>query len=506
MTRSSRHAMWLSFACGFASLSLEILWVRLYGFTHRSTPGGFGFVLMAYLLGIALGAYAGSGACNKMTDPELWLRAVQTLLLSAVAALAMPRIFGWTVQVGVDNFVLDILLIGFSSALLAYVFPIAHHLGANGFEHDRQGRRFASVYLANVLGAALGPLSTGYVALEVLSLQQCFAVLGAVQAACGVLLLLTAAPSSSLRNLLLYGAGAAGLAGVAVLAWAPPHGLIGSVSQAPGQLVTVVENRHGIITIARGRDADDIVYGGNVYDGRTNVDLVRNSNGLHRVAILSALQPEPRRVLMVGLSIGSWLALIRNFPGVEEIDVIEINDGYLDAARAYPAQEMAMADSRVRIHIDDARRWLRMNPSTRYDLVIMNTTWHWRANTSLLLSRDYLQLIKAHMRDGAVMAFNATGSPDAFHTAAGIFLHAYQFGNFVYGADFDFRYRKDNFDPEKFLQIEGALTVEERKKIQQTFAHPFVSIEEVRANVKRPLETVTDLNMITEFRYGAPSF
>ena len=63
----------LSFACGFASLSLEILWVRLYSFAKLSTPAAFGFVLMAYLLGIALGAHAGARACRRAdSDAQLW--------------------------------------------------------------------------------------------------------------------------------------------------------------------------------------------------------------------------------------------------------------------------------------------------------------------------------------------------------------------------------------------------------------------------------------------------
>jgi len=301
-------------------------------------------------------------------------------------------------------------------------------------------------------------------------------------------------------------AGAVGLGALALLAWGPPHALIDSVSQASAPLVTVVENRHGIVTIAKGEGTDDIVYGGNVYDGRTNIDLLRNTNGIHRVVLLSALQPKPRRVLMVGLSIGSWLALVRHFPGVEQIDVIEINAGYLDAVSGYPAQLDALADPRVRIHIDDARRWLRAHPNTRYDLVIMNTTWHWRANSTLLLSRESLQLIKAHMEQGAVMAFNTTGSPDAFHTAAGVFSQAYRFGNFVYGADFDFRPRKDIFDSEYFLRITGwqpeSLTALQRQRVEQLFRTPFVTIDEVRTQTGRPLETVTDLNMITEFKYG----
>ncbi|WP_399681449.1 hypothetical protein [Xenophilus sp.] len=509
MTKHPRKAMWLSFACGFASLSIEILWVRLYGFAHRSTPAGFGFVLAAYLLGIALGAYVGSGACKRLAGQQLWQRSAQALLLSSVATLTLPLLFGWTIRRQFDSVLSDMVMIAISSALLAYVFPIAHHLGADAHRGDRQGRRFASVYMANVMGAALGPLVTGYVLLETLTLQQCFAVLSGLQAVIGAVLLASVS-SSHRRALQTCIAGLVGLGALALLILGKPHALIDSVSKASGPLRTVVENRHGIVTIAEGEGSDDIVYGGNVYDGRTNIDLLRNTNGIHRVALLSALQPKPRRVLMVGLSIGSWLALARNFPGVEQIDVIEINPGYLDAVGSYQPQADALSDPRVRIHIDDARRWLRANPHNRYDLVIMNTTWHWRANSTLLLSRESLQLIKKHMDQGAVMAFNTTSSPDAFHTATDVFAHAYRFGNFVYGADFDFRARKDAVGPEHFLRASGRQseppTATQRQRVEQLFRTRFVTIDEVRALAGRPLETVTDLNMITEFKHGKAEY
>src|SRR5690554_5718874 len=86
----------LSFFCGFISLSVEILWVRLYGFAMLSTPAAFGFVLMAYLTGIALGARLGGKACRENPDSSrLWRRVIWTLLLSAVLALVMPFVFAW---------------------------------------------------------------------------------------------------------------------------------------------------------------------------------------------------------------------------------------------------------------------------------------------------------------------------------------------------------------------------------------------------------------------------
>ncbi|NLU11862.1 MAG: hypothetical protein GXX06_01460 [Gammaproteobacteria bacterium] len=274
----------------------------------------------------------------------------------------------------------------------------------------------------------------------------------------------------------------------------------------------VIENKHGIITIFPPTDlqkyeqGDDAVYGGNVYDGRTNLSLVNNTNGLDRPLLLAALQPQPKRVLIVGLSIGSWLALTNGFPGVEHIDVVEINAGYLEAAQAYPAQARALSDPRVNIMVDDARRWLRLHPEKAYDLVIMNTTWHWRANSSFLLSNEFLQLIKKHMASGAVMAFNATGSSDAFYTATQVFEHAYRYSNFVYAADFDFRERKDSTTAREIytnINIEGVpLFNGDNELIEKYLGRKFIDIQLVQKLTERPLEVITDNNAITEFKYG----
>ena len=416
----------LSFACGFASLSLEILWVRLYSFAKLSTPAAFGFVLMAYLLGIALGAHAGARACRRASGAaELWRYSVGALWLSALLTLVLPVLFGPLANFWLQGAVLDLLLIATASSVLAFVFPIAHHLGTQNLV-GKQGQRFALVYTSNVAGAALGPLVTGYVLLHSLSLQQSFLVICAVQ--CAAAVFFTLALKVKPRHGVLAGMGTLlALGGALASTLHDPHALVQSINQTGARAGTVVENRHGIITIFPDADKGDAVYGGNVYDGRTNLSPEVNSNGLERPLLMAALQPQPRRVLMVGLSIGTWLALVNEFPGVEQVDVVEINPGYLQAAQAYPAQASALQDPRVHIVVDDARRWLRQHPSKQYDLIIMNTTWHWRANSSLLLSTEFLQLMQAHMAPGAVLSFNATGSADAVPTPRHVLPPAYPY-------------------------------------------------------------------------------
>jgi len=499
----------LSLACGFASLSVEILWVRLYGFAKLTTPAAFGIVLAMYLIGIALGAAAGAKACRRASsDGQLWRWSVAAVLLSALLTPTLPAVFSKMSAGGIQNPLLDLAFIGTASAVLSFVFPIAHHLGTRGQAAGR-GRHFARVYAANVFGAALGPLVTGYVLLDHVSLQNAFLILALLQALTAALL------ARALRLPWWSGGGAAGLSlGLVALGFwlgAPDeHWMLRQFMQIGRQAKTVVENRHGVVTIFQANRDSDMVYGGNVYDGSTNLDLERNSNGLHRPLLLAALQPQPRRVLVMGLSIGSWLALVREFPRVESIDVIEINPGYLEAIAAYPPQAQALRDPRVHLAIDDARSWLRRNPQRRYDLIVMNTTFHWRANASLLLSEEMLRLTRSHMAEGAVLAFNATGSPDAFYTAARVFPHAYRYDSFVYAADFDFRPRKDA--PEALALYQGMRMADKplfptgSAKPAAYLSQPFHTIANDQVSAKHPLESITDGNMVPEFRRGRPLY
>jgi len=280
---------------------------------------------------------------------------------------------------------------------LSTLFPITHHLGTPDGDAGRQaqshkGRHFSRVYMLNVLGAAAGPLVTGYVLLEHQSMTQVFgtlAILLLVVAIVAVLLF------RSVREKRVVFGGVFATLAVSFLAWqgvGDPHAFAKRLTSFDqSRLDRVVENRQGIIAMARSEEhpedappfVDYAVYGGNVYDGKVNVSLERNTNGLERLLALHVLQPDAQRVLVIGLSIGSWLTVVEGFPGIETIDVIEINPGYLRLAVSHEAQARALKDPRVNLVIDDARRWLQYHSDKKYDLILMNTTLHWRANSSM---------------------------------------------------------------------------------------------------------------------------
>jgi spermidine synthase len=74
----------------------------------------------------------------------------------------------------------------------------------------------------------------------------------------------------------------------------------------------IVESKSGVITVTQ----NDRVYGGGVYDGLFNIDLINDNNGIVRPYILSAFHPEPKGVQMIGLATGSWAQVIAHHPAL----------------------------------------------------------------------------------------------------------------------------------------------------------------------------------------------
>ncbi|MEO8400773.1 MAG: hypothetical protein ABI597_03115 [Gammaproteobacteria bacterium] len=492
----------LSFVIGFLSLSIEILWIRIFTYANHSLPQAFSFVLTFYLIGIALGAALGKRFCQSSTN--LWAISGVALTIASVFDLLSPWIYTEIVNLP-HQLIGSALLILISSLLKAIVFPIAHHLGT--LDNKRNiGQKISKVYVSNIFGSTLGPLVMGFVLLSFFTTQQCFAICAAMVFMTGMLCL-----STQIRAAYLILCSACAIY-VLFTAWAiNPNLLIASLSARGMKIHRIVENQYGVITTYFASDkGGDIVTGGNVYDGRTNLDPIINSNKINRVIILSALQEHPANILLVGLSIGTWLKLINTFPGVKNIDVVEINPGYLQAIKDYPDHASALSDPRVKLYIDDGRRWLKMHSDKKYDLIIMNTTHYWRAYSSNLLSREFVSILRQHMNKNAVLSYNTTDSPDAFKTATTLFKHAYLYQNFVIAADFDWRIKLHEKNAENKLaklQLNGKrlFPTNSESLIRSFLQHQTYAISEIEriySYFDRDIKIITDRNLLTEYKYG----
>ena len=144
------------------------------------------------------------------------------------------------------------------------------------------------------------------------------------------------------------------------------HGIIESLSGYPTnhKLISIIENRHGILTTSKSAydtESSLITYGGNIFDGSNNTDLLKNDNGIDRAFLASILVDDPQKILFIGIGSGSWIKVISELTDAESIDVVELNSGYLELLNQDIKMISILNDKRINMHIDDGRRWIKNN-------------------------------------------------------------------------------------------------------------------------------------------------
>jgi hypothetical protein len=424
----ARFALVLPLAAlgGMVSLSWELLFFRTISYATGSSASAFALTLALFLGGLAAGARRAARSCLAGA-PAAVRAAERTVVLGTVLAWAFLPAAARLAPHGWGALVAALPLVYLVARSFGVLLPTLADAGVRA--DGDAGMRTAQVYVANILGAAAGTVVTGFLLMDRLRLVDLAAVLVAAGFACAALLAPLARGTGRARRLR---AGALVAAGALAALSLPPltsgllERLLWKASPPAGaRFARVVENRSGIITV----DAAGTVFGHGMYDGRFNVDLVNDTNGIFRAYALALFHPAPRHVLMIGLSSGSWAQVIANHPSVETLTIVEINPGATDLVRGAPAVASVLSNPKVRVHVDDGRRWLRLHPERRFDAIVSNTTYYFRAHASNLLSAEFLLLARAHLAPDGILLYNTTGSERVQRTGCLAFPHGARLSN-----------------------------------------------------------------------------
>jgi len=415
---------------GFIALSYEILWYRTITMVSGGAAASFGLMLGFYLFGLALGAWHGGIWCRKVKgegDRRLLHRTAGFLLLAnAVAFIVMPA-FAWTARIAA--WPVAFAFVAVSSALFGAVLPLVSHFAIT--PDRRAGRSLSRLYVANIVGSTLGSFLTGFVLLDLWPLRTIAVILLVLGCAAAAMLywLSSLGAGAPLRGFAT--AGAVAMVGIGVAR--PLFGrfyeslIFGpSASQLPA-FEQVIENRSGVITVT----PDGTVYGSGAYDGRISLDLFHDRNIIVRAYAIAGLHPAPRQALMIGLGGGAWAQVLAHHPSLEKLTIVEINPGYTQVIAHHPEVASLLRNPKVELITDDGRRWLRRHPDRRFDLIVSNTTLHWRAHSTNLLSVEFLRIVQPHLNPGGVYYFNTTYSNAALKTALSVFHYGVRVVNFV---------------------------------------------------------------------------
>jgi spermidine synthase len=497
----------LSALAGFMSLSQEILWVRAVSYSAQGAPQVFGHILGFFLIGIAFGARQGEKFCERGRSHPLTYIAGLFLFGALFYHFSIPLFTNATVINKGLGLMLSYLTVSVVAFIFGNVLPILSHYGIR--PGRPVGQSLSWVYMANIAGSTAGPLLTGFILMDRFSLQEnvLYIAVGSVIFSAFIILGASVTPR--------FKTGFVAASALAVALLSALHGPSYShifeklrygprYSKKPFH-THLVQNRSGVIAVEP-NERGDIIFGGGGYDGRFSMDPVLNSNGIRRAFMIAALHPDPKEVLEIGLSSGSWSWVLAAYQKVKRLDIVEINPGYPKVIATYDERHQSiLRNPKITIHYDDGRRWLRRNPDRKFDFILMNTTFHWRSNITNLVSREFLQMSKGHLNPGGVIYYNTTGSEDIIYTAAKVFKYVTTFSTFVAASDSPFdlslAQKRENFT--LFLDGGNAVIdpgVPAAAKVAEEMASADISDKAPALLERKDLRMITDDNMLTEFK------
>lgn len=491
----NKKACLLSFLGGFLSLSIEVIYIRIMGFAFISLPQAFALTLALFLLGIAIGSLIGKRLCQR---EQASISNIGKLFLLA----GLLDVFALLLILSLGGIAIIMWAILMTAIVRGIVFPVVHHLGTG---ENNSGIAISNVYFANVVGCTLSPILVGFYLFDVLNTQQSYVLIIALS----FLVAFFCLKNKGLRliTMLLFLGSMAGI-------FAPEKLIHRLAIHSDARLETLIENKHGFIQVYDSLEQKGLkqVFGNNVYDGALNVDLINNANMIDRAYLLPVIAPEAKNILVIGLSTGSWVEVLTAVPTLENITVVELNPAYTKFAEFYPEMKHLLQDPRVNIITDDGRRWLARHPNRKFDYILMNTTWYWRAYSTNLLSQEFMTLARSHLNPNGFIAFNTTGFLDSFYTAKSVYPYAYLYKNFVIASlqpisaptremvQTTLGKMHWSYNNKPVFSSSSQLDLATEKLFETEFI-PYSTLD-LPQILRRSPEIITDINMIPEYKYG----
>jgi spermidine synthase len=397
---------------GAVSFGFEVLWTRLLGQILGGSVYAFATMLASFLLGIALGSAVASRFAKNARDSTRGFAIAQ--LGTAAASLAAYGALGWAPALAhrigasshgtlADNAVVAAAFLLPAALFIGSTFPFAVRILARNA--NEASTASARVYAWNTSGSIAGALSTGLLLLPELGFE------GLIRVACATNLVLALTACWCSNPALRAPAAAAGVGLVFLFAFPPePPWKILRTSPSMGAVARGEVTYYGVgrsstVLLLNPGTSWRLTTGGlNEAEIRPPGSRPGQAATTRWLALLPILaRPESEDVLLIGLGGGLTLQAIPST--VRHIDVIELESEVVEANRAVADERDSdpLADTRVKIHVNDARGALVLT-TRRYDAIISQPSHPWTAGSSHLYTREFFSLVRDHLRPGGVFS------------------------------------------------------------------------------------------------------
>jgi spermidine synthase len=431
---SRRIAIWVIGLTAFASLLYEIAWTRVLVMVVGSSTYAFTTILSCFLLGIGLGSLIAIGRGRSARDLLKIAALVQGLIAVTAALLfpffrALPVYIVATLQV---QFLSPSALIALHSLALAAVvippaigmglaFPILAEAAAN--RSGGTGSETGRAYFANTIGSILGSVVTGFVLIHTIGSERTLELGIILNAALAFLIVWHVHGRGEGGFRLPEGERSGPLLAVLalVITFFTPSWSTRLLDRGPAIYGRDRVSRPQLDNFLRALGAEQLHYdegwnatisvwrnGGATWlksNGKSDASSVADMNTQVLIGLLPTLaHPDPRNVFLVGLGSGVTANVVSRVPGVERVDVVEIESAVVTAARFFEdVNGGVVREGRVNLIADDARSALQLARSS-YDVIVSEPSNPWVAGIAALFTAEYFRIVSSRLAENGVFA------------------------------------------------------------------------------------------------------
>jgi len=145
-----------------------------------------------------------------------------------------------------------------------------------------------------------------------------------------------------------------------------------------------------------------------------------DENRYHQYLVSAPLlaHKNPKRMLVIGGGDCFALEEAIKFKSLERILMVEIDKGVVDfCSKHYPALKKPLADKRVEIIYQDARKWVEDHPE-KFDVMIIDLTEP-HGPSKMLYTQEFYKLCKSRLSEGGVLSIHTDNYylfPESFAT------------------------------------------------------------------------------------------
>ena len=480
-------AYMLVFVTGFLAIGYEIAWFRVVGILVKASPYAFSSVLFVYLLGIALGSYGMNRYMQRYTVNnrkslffflQFMIALTVIVIFTGYFYLTKFTLFGAATRhsFGVvlhpdfnlsvssvgefarrlysifDVFIWPAFFVFLPTLCMGASFPLVSALALTN--RDSEGKTVGTVYFFNIMGNVLGGVVTGFYLLPRIGTEMTLLVFSIVGILFG--LFITHAGdrrlSISIRVVVVTA-----LAVFSFLIFPGAGQLYEVMHRSPGDVVQEVYFEEGIegtvVTYVNG----EVVW--NFINGLAHGARPAYSYYYESVEAVSFAR-KMESVLIVGYGTGSIVEAMLMMDSVQSITLVEINSVLIDNLKKIPLFRDMLNDGRVKLVIDDGRRFL-LNTNEKFDLITIDPLRSTTAYSNNIYSKQFFQLVNQSLNPGGIFMVWMDEFRVLPKTLISAFDYVRMYRFFGLGSNMSL---KEN--PAHREQIMNAFSPEGRKKIE----------------------------------------